>query len=118
MNMVKPNKKDLEKIKDLVSLFPKVVRVKIIRSQDGGFVAEILTLRGCITEADTPSELVAMINDCVRTYLEIPEKFHPFVPEYVPEAKALHYFYRFPTKTIERNIRIKLPPLTREAVKS
>ena len=49
----KITKKDIEKIKDLRSKFPAQINVKVSRSDDGGFIAEILSFPGCFTQGDT-----------------------------------------------------------------
>ena len=67
-------KKNIEKIKDLRSKFPAQISAKVSRSEDGGFVAEILSFPGCVTQGETLSELVEMVNDCVKTYLDVPQK--------------------------------------------
>lgn len=51
---------------------PKIIRVKVTKSKNGGFTAVLVDYPGCITYADTPSELVENINDAVLTYFEVP----------------------------------------------
>ena len=93
--MEKLNKKQIDDIKKLRAHFPRTLEVKTERSLDGGFFAEITTIPGCFTEADNFSELIGMVNDAVKTYLEIPVKYAPFMPNYIPplaEAKRLDIF--------------------------
>ena|SRR2546428_1387094 len=51
---------------------PDVIRVNLTKSKNGGFTAVLVDYPGCITYADTPSELVENINDAVLTYFEVP----------------------------------------------
>ena len=81
--MKKLTKKDIEQIKALYKSFPKKILVRIARSKDGGFVAEVRTFPGCFTQGDTFSELIAMINDCVQEYFEVPRKYRSYMPEYL-----------------------------------
>ncbi len=39
--------------------------------EEGGYVAQIKELPGCITEADTWQELESMIHDAMRGWIEI-----------------------------------------------
>ncbi|TSC79064.1 MAG: hypothetical protein G01um101429_571 [Parcubacteria group bacterium Gr01-1014_29] len=81
--MVKLTRKETEKVKQLRVLFPREVKVHIRRSQDGGFVAEVLDYPGCITEGDTLSALIDMVNDAIYTMLEIPQKYVSYMPVYL-----------------------------------
>jgi predicted RNase H-like HicB family nuclease len=86
-------KKDINKF---VSLFPSRVTVKVHRSECGKFCAEILTFTGCFTEASTFYELIEMINDAIRTYFEIPEKYLSFMPEYLATIEMAQHFKSYP----------------------
>lgn len=99
---------DINEIYRLRSLFPAEVEVRVRRSADGGFLAEILTFPGVITEADTFSELIEMVNDAVLTYFEIPEKLAPFVPNYLPPLEVAQEFGVFPIVEGEKNFKLQL----------
>jgi len=45
-------------------------KIEIIPDPDGGYVAEVKELKGCMTEADTWEELYKMIEDAKRCWLE------------------------------------------------
>jgi predicted RNase H-like HicB family nuclease len=77
-------------------LFPHVIRVRVERSKDGGFCAKIITFPGCFTEANTFSELIEMVNDAIKTYFEIPDKYIPFMPNYVPPIRVARKLDIFP----------------------
>lgn len=102
-------KKDIKEINRLRSVFPASVLVQVQRSRDGGFVAEVKTFPGCFTEADTFSELIEMANDVVKTYLDVPLKYLPFMPSYMPplsEAKRLDVF---PVQDKTSQIKLEIP---------
>ncbi len=89
------SKMETKKINEYRSLFPRSVQVKTERSKSAGFFAEITAFPGCFTEAESFSELIGMVNDAVRTYFEIPAKYLPYMPTYIPplkEAKRLDVF--------------------------
>lgn len=108
--MVKLTKKEIMNIRTLRELFPKEIGVYVHRSRDGGFVAEISDFSGCVTEGDTLSELIEMINDAMRTMLEIPKKYISFMPVYLLPLKMAQRFNMFPVK----NTKEKLKFLTHE----
>lgn len=76
--------------------FPKKINVIIHRLENDGFFAEITTFPGCTTESNTFSELIEMVNDCVRTYFEIPQKYVSFMPAYLPPLQIAKDFDVFP----------------------
>ena len=106
--MTKLTKKDFKEMGRFIKDFPKKIEVKITSDENGVFTAIITTLPGCVTEADTPSELVAMVNDCVRAYFEIPEKYYPFMPEYRAPARALESFYGIELKQKGKDVKMNL----------
>ena len=81
--MRKLTQKDKKEISRLRALFPNKIEVSVARAEEGGFVAEILTYPGCYTEGETFSELLFMVNDCLYTYFNIPEKYVSYMPEYL-----------------------------------
>jgi len=92
--------KDKEKIKNFHQLFPKKIGVKVVLCGEGGFCAEIVTFPGCITQAETFSELIEMVNDAVATVLEIPRKYLPYMPSYMPPLSLAQHFNVFPSLKI------------------
>ncbi|MBN1942755.1 MAG: type II toxin-antitoxin system HicB family antitoxin [Phycisphaerae bacterium] len=38
--------------------------------EDGGFVAEVVELPGCITQGETLEETLEMVKDAIKTYLK------------------------------------------------
>jgi predicted RNase H-like HicB family nuclease len=73
----------VKKIKELHNLFPKEINV-LTRKDDGTYCAEVKTFKGCFTQADTVLELIDMVNDAVRTYLDVPIEYVIFMPLYLP----------------------------------
>jgi predicted RNase H-like HicB family nuclease len=106
--MKKLTPKDNKEINRLRSLFPHEVSVKVHRSQDGGFYAEILTFPGSFTEADSFSELLEMLNDAVRTYFEVPLNYIGYMPTYLPSVELAQYFDEFPVRKGEDKLKLKL----------
>lgn len=92
----------------LRSLFPKEIEVRIRRSEDGGFFAEVLTFPGVVTEADTFSELIEMVNDAVISYFEVPEKYASFVANYLPTIELAQKLGIFPVIKQEQNLKLQL----------
>jgi len=114
--MVRLDDKDIASIQKLRKQFPQFIKLKAIRSGDGGFVAEILSFPGCLTQGDTFSELVEMINDCVKTYLGIPRKYFSYMPTYLPSVKMAQDFDVFPV--FEKSKELKMTILSYARAKS
>lgn len=56
--------------------------IEIIPDEDdGGYVARVRELPGCITQADTWDELILMIEDAKRAWLESALAHHDSIPE-------------------------------------
>ncbi|TSC89224.1 MAG: hypothetical protein G01um10143_605 [Parcubacteria group bacterium Gr01-1014_3] len=104
----KITKKDIKRIKELRSEFSTRINVKVGRSEDGGFFAEILSFPGCVTQGDTLSELVEMVNDCVKTYLEVPQKFFQYMPTYLPPVSVAYELDAFPAPRRSRELEMKI----------
>lgn len=102
------SQEEIKEINRLRSLFPKEIAVKIHRSEDGGFVAEVLTFPGVVTEADTFSELIEMANDAVLSYFEVPEKYAPFVANYLPPIELAQRIGIFPILQKESELTLQL----------
>jgi len=92
----KITEKNIKKINELRRLFPDEITVRVQRSDCGKFCAEVITFSGCFTESDTFSGLIEMVNDAVRTYFEIPEKYLSFMPDYLAPIKIAQQFNMFP----------------------
>lgn len=101
--------KQLIAVNTLRALFPESLHVDLRRSKDGGFVALIKTFPGCVTQADSFSELIDMVNDAVRTYFEVPKKYSAFMPTYLPPLKEAQRFDIFPITATRTEIKLSLP---------
>lgn len=108
--------KRILQVNKLRSLFPKSVQVNVRRSKDGGFVAVIKTFPGCITQADSFSELIEMVNDAIRTYFEVPKEYLPFMPTYLPLLKEAQRFDVFPITATSTEIKMELPSAREKVV--
>ena len=112
--MAKLTKKENIEINRLRGLFPGVISVNVERSQDGGFFAEVKNFPGCFTEANTFSELIEMVNDAVKTYFDVPDKYLSFMPNYMPPLKQAQRLDAFPV--VEKASELKLEIFHREKV--
>jgi len=52
----------------------------VVEKYQDGFLADIKTFENCFTEASTFSELVEIVNDAVRTHLEVSEIYKQKTP--------------------------------------
>ena len=77
--MKNPTKKSA--VLDRAKQLPKKLTVFYSPAEEGGYVACVKELPHCYTQADNLGDLVTMVNDAVRTYLDIP-----------PSAKGLPYY--------------------------
>ncbi len=78
----KLSEKEAAEAKRLISLFPSEIVVKISHAEEGGFCAEIFIEKDkLLTQGETVSELIEMINDAVRTYFEVPASLVSLMPE-------------------------------------
>lgn len=108
--MAKISPKDKEKINYFRSLFPRTIGVEIALAEEGGFIAKVVDFPGCITEAETFSELIGMVNDAVATVLEVPKEYLPFMPTYLPPLKLTQALSLFPIpREIKGPVRFKIP---------
>lgn len=105
--MKKITKEEIKKINKLRSLFPSQIIAKVHRSESGKFCAEIITYPGCFTEADTFLGLIEMVNDAIRTYFEVPEKYLSFMPDYLPSIELAQVFSVFPVKEKTQELKFK-----------
>lgn len=109
-------KLDIKKIEKFRSLFPNKVEVSVNRTEDGTFTAKIHTFNGLFTEGNNFSELMEMVNDAIKTYFEIPEKFVPYMPNYIPPLEVAQQLDIFPVgQEINKNFVL---PISREKVTS
>lgn len=90
-------------------MFPETIRVMVERGERG-YVAEILSWPGAFTQADSFAELIFMVNDCVRTVLEIPEKYAPEMPNYYPPLVLAQKFNEFPSTIKKESVEFYLSP--------
>jgi predicted RNase H-like HicB family nuclease len=89
-------KDDIRTINALRALFPSELKVSVMRSENGNFVAHIDTFKGLFTEGSNFSELIEMVNDAVKTYFEVPSKFLSYMPNYIPPLRVAQRLDIFP----------------------
>ena len=56
-------------------------QVVVFKSQDGHWVAECLSLPGCVSQGRTREEAVSEIREAIRVYVTVLEEDHLPVPE-------------------------------------
>lgn len=100
--MSKLTKEDIKKIKELRALFPKIIRVKVIPCEEGGYTIRIREFPQAITQADNLTDLIVMVSDCVATVLNVPQKYLPFMPNYLPSVELAKYLNKFPCPRVTR----------------
>jgi predicted RNase H-like HicB family nuclease len=105
---------EIEKVNKLRDLFPREINVNISRSEDGVFLARVNTFKGIFTEGKTFLELMEMINDSVRTYFEIPEKYLSYMPSYIPSLELAQFLEEFPATQKKEDV--TLPLSSREEI--
>lgn len=100
--MLKLTKKDIQKINAFRGLFPKHITIHITPDSGGTYTIRIIEFPNAITEAENLDDLITMVSDCVATVLNIPKKYLPFMPRYLPSIELAQYMNAFPRLTIPR----------------
>lgn len=83
-NRFKKEKIVLEALVSYKWRFPEKLNVSLKASAEGGYIAYVEDLPGCITQAETGKELFEMVNDAIYTYLQIPEQYQIYMPVFFP----------------------------------
>ena len=73
---------------------PDSLHVSLTPSKDGGYVASVPDLPGCVTEGSNFIELNQMINSAVFDYFEIPAQYIPNLSSYLPSKEVLEDMVR------------------------
>ncbi|MCL4406172.1 MAG: type II toxin-antitoxin system HicB family antitoxin [Patescibacteria group bacterium] len=63
---------------------PQELQVSLKKSADGGYIAFVDNVPGCVTQAETGQDLFTQVNDALYTYYEIPESYQPYMPIFLP----------------------------------
>jgi len=66
-------------------------RVIIAQDEDGMFVAECISLPGCVSQGKTREEAIKNIKDAIRGYLESLKKHNEPVPPAIEEEMVEVY---------------------------
>ena len=105
LDMAKLSSQDIKKVNYFRNLFPHTIKVKVSLSNEGGFCVEVLTFPGCLTQAETFSELIEMVNDAVATILQVPRKYLPYMPTYMPPVTLAQRLNIFPSlKVLNKSV--------------
>src|SRR3989344_4320602 len=76
---------------------------RIKRNSDGSFFAEIEELPGCMTEADTKEEVLQMLEDAKKGWLEVALQRKIIIPEPSQDDYSGKFNVRMP-KFLHRNL--------------
>jgi len=77
--------------------FPEKLEISLKPSEDGGYIAYVTDFPGCVTQAETGQELFEMVHDAIYTYLQIPQRYQPYMPTF------------FPPENLRKQLNIKIP---------
>lgn len=78
--------------------------IEVLRDDSGGFVARVIELPGCITQADSFEELETMIEDAMRGWIEVALDDGQPIPEPRPlESYSGKFVVRLP-KSLHRQL--------------
>lgn len=104
------SKKEIDKILMFRKKFPQKIDV-LVGKDKNCYIAEILGPKlflGAFTQANSFSELIAMVNDCVQTILEIPEKYSSEMPQYMPPISLTQELNEFPKPTFKESVQFSI----------
>ena len=71
--------------------------------EEGGFVAEVRDLPGCLTQGETAAEALRMLDDAKRGWLELALERHIVIPEPRPDSYSGKFVVRLP-KSLHRRL--------------
>lgn len=80
--------------------------IQLHRSPEGGFVADVVELPGCISQGDTPAEAVEMVLDAMRSWITTALADGDPVPEPAPDAYSGRFVLRIP-KSLHRSLAVQ-----------
>ena len=104
------SKKEIDKILQLRKKFPKKIGVLVCKTENY-YTAEVVgpkSFKGAFTQANSFSELIAMVNDCVQTVLEISEKYSSEMPQYMPPLSLAQEMNEFPKPTFKESVQFSI----------
>lgn len=80
--------------------------IRLKKNSDGSYFAEVEELPGCMTEADTEKEVLEMIEDAKKAWLEVALKRKLSIPEPTSEEYSGKFNVRLP-KYLHRQLAYK-----------
>jgi len=104
------SKKEIDKILQLRKKFPKKIGVLVCKTENC-YTAEIVgpeAFKGAFTQANSFSELIAMVNDCIQTVLEISEKYSSEMPQYMPPLSLAQEMNEFPKPNFKESVQFSI----------
>ncbi len=79
---------------------------RLKKNSDGSFFGEIEELPGCMTEGDSPEEVVEMLEDAKKAWLEVALERDITIPEPTPDEFSGKFNVRIP-KFLHRKLAYK-----------
>jgi len=67
---------------------PQTIKVKIEKTSEGKFIAELSDLQEIFTQADNLELLEFSVNDLIRAYFDVPKEYQPMVWYKPSETKS------------------------------
>jgi len=92
--------------KDLNYYLQLQYTIRLKRNSDGSYFAEIEELPGCITEADTEKEVLVMLTDAKKAWLQVALERKQTIPEPTTEEYSGKFNIRLP-KYLHRQLAYK-----------
>lgn len=87
---------------------PDEIEVSVKASKDGGYIAYVKNLQGCVTQGETGEELFEMVNDAVYTYLQVPEEYRLYMPTFFPpEDVRQELGMKIPERFLEKDFTLQ-----------
>lgn len=101
--MKKLTKKQIREINRFRDRFPREIHIKLhLCKSEGSYTIRILEFPNAVTQAENLDDLIAMVSDCIATILDVPQKYLPYMPRYLPSVALAQYMNAFPKfKVIE-----------------
>lgn len=67
---------------------PQTITVKITKTVEGNFIAELTEYQEIFTQADNLEQLDSNVNDLIMTYFDVPKEYHNYIWYRQKESKS------------------------------
>lgn len=69
-----------------LNTLPQVIKVRIIKTKEGNYIAELQEYGNVFTQAEGLEQLDFNVNDLIRAYFDVPKEYHKYI-WYKPEEE-------------------------------